>query len=58
LEDCDSRKLFMVPDTPRKISVLRLAKYCAYGFDPDDSLMESAMSAMANDEPLGEIDEY
>jgi hypothetical protein len=58
VEDCELRKLMMVPNTPRKISVLRLAKYCAYGFDPDDAMMESALAAMANDEPLGEIDEY
>lgn len=58
LEDCEHNRLTMVPDTTRRISVLRLAKYSAYGFNPNDDLMKGAISAMANDEPLGELDEY
>lgn len=59
VEDCYNQMLKMVPDTPRKISVMRLAKYCAYGFNPEDSLMQSALSSLSTDTPfLGEIDEY
>lgn len=58
VEDCEANRMSMIPSTPRKISILRMAKYCAYGFTPDDSLMEHAINSMANNEPLGELDEY
>lgn len=58
VEDCESGIMRMIPNTPRKVSALRIAKYGAYGFAPEDGLMEEAMRAMANDEPLGAIDDY
>lgn len=58
VEDCEAERLEMVPGTPRKPNVVRIAKYCAYGFAPADSLMESVLRSMANDDPLVMTDEY
>lgn len=58
VEDCEAGRLDMVPNTTRKANVVRIAKYCAYGFSPVDSLMETALQSMANDEPLVMADDY
>lgn len=58
VEDCESGRLAMVPNTVRKMNLVRVAKYCAYGFSPSDELMEMVLKAISNDEPMVIDDDY
>ena len=58
VDDCESGRLVMVPESPRKLNVVRMAKYCAYGFSPTDDMMETAINSLANNEALEMVDDY
>jgi len=58
LEDCENHRLRMITDTTRQFSVLRMTKYTAYGFEPDDDLMKQAVTALANNEAVMIEDDY
>ena len=58
LDDCENHRLRMITDTTRQFSVLRMTKYTAYGFEPDDDLMKQAVTALANNEAVMIEDDY
>lgn len=58
VDDCEHRRLRMIQDTSRQFSVLRMTKYTAYGFEPDDNLMKQAVTALANNEAVMIEDDY
>lgn len=58
VDDCENHRLRMIADTTRQFSVLRMTKYTAYGFEPDDELMKQAVTALANNEAVMIEDDY
>ena len=58
VDDCERHRLRMIHDTSRQFSVLRMTKYTAYGFEPDDDLMKQAVTALANNEAVMIEDDY
>ena len=58
VDDCERHQLRMIKDTTRPFNVLRMTKYTAYGFEPEDNLMKQAVSALANNEAVMIDDDY
>lgn len=58
LQDCEQKRLQMIPETSRPINALRTIKYTAYGFEPVDELMRDVVSALANGDEVMIADDY